>query len=98
MQKNNTICFVYTIYTSRTDDRWRVLQFADIYIYNISLGKEKDDFFGLLGGKTPYSTKMIKNESDPRLPRLFYCSKDNEFFKGIGIIFVNIFDYHFRFS
>ncbi|XP_019873520.1 advillin isoform X2 [Aethina tumida] len=44
-------------------------------------GKEKDDFFNLIGGKAPYATQLIKNDADPRLPRLFNCSSSLNNFK-----------------
>lgn len=37
-------------------------------------GKEKDDFFGLLGGKVAYLTEMARKDYDPRPPRLFFCN------------------------
>lgn len=50
------------------------------------LGKEKDDFFSLLGGKTPYSTKLKKNDTDPRHPRLFHCSLSNGCLRGLLLV------------
>ncbi|KAF7268409.1 hypothetical protein GWI33_018470 [Rhynchophorus ferrugineus] len=36
-------------------------------------GKEKEDFFNLLGGQMPYKTQMIKNIYDKKPARLFFC-------------------------
>lgn len=54
-----------------------------MFYANFIPGKEKEDFFSLLGGKTPYSTKMVNNESDPRVPRLFHCNLVNGSFKSM---------------
>ncbi|KAK9879533.1 hypothetical protein WA026_006604 [Henosepilachna vigintioctopunctata] len=43
-------------------------------------GKEKQEFFDILGGKTLYTTDMMKKESDSRVPRLFCCMNINNYF------------------
>ncbi|CAH0556416.1 unnamed protein product [Brassicogethes aeneus] len=44
-------------------------------------GKEKDDFFSLIGGKTAYNTQLMKNDYDARTPRLFNCNTNTNNFK-----------------
>ncbi|XP_030768126.1 advillin-like isoform X3 [Sitophilus oryzae] len=37
-------------------------------------GKEKEDFFNLLGGRMSYSTRMVRNDQDKKPARLFFCT------------------------
>lgn len=49
-------------------------------------GKEKDDFFNLLNGRSHYFTHLIKNDFDPRPARLFYCTNTANSFKSNRIL------------
>ncbi|KAL1494852.1 hypothetical protein ABEB36_010371 [Hypothenemus hampei] len=42
-------------------------------------GKDKEEFYALLGGRKPYFTQMIRNDFDPRPPRLFFCNSSRKY-------------------
>lgn len=42
-------------------------------------GKEKEEFFSVLGGRCSYSTQIVRNDFDVKPPRLFYCNSSKTF-------------------
>ncbi|XP_066138784.1 villin-1 isoform X3 [Euwallacea fornicatus] len=72
---------------STGDQREMAKGFAGKDFELILEGKEKDDFFTHLGGHCNYSTKMIRNDYDVRLPRLFYCNNHSKKFEAEEILF-----------
>ncbi|XP_063903462.1 advillin isoform X2 [Zophobas morio] len=50
-------------------------------------GKEKSEFFDLIGGKVPYSTQLMRNDGDVKSPKLFHCTKMNGMLRAEEILF-----------
>ncbi|KAJ8952266.1 hypothetical protein NQ318_007433 [Aromia moschata] len=74
--------YVWSGNYSTGDQREMAKGFAGKDFELILEGKEKDDFFNLLGGRSSYNTQMARNDSDPRPPRLFHCNSVNGNFNG----------------
>ncbi|CAH1186187.1 unnamed protein product [Phyllotreta striolata] len=72
---------------STGDQREMAKNFAGKDFELILEGKEREDFFNLLGGKMLYSTKIVKHEFDPKPPRLFRCYSLHGQFKADEIRF-----------
>ncbi|CAH1117600.1 unnamed protein product [Phaedon cochleariae] len=85
--KRGKKAFIWSGTYSTGDQREMAKGFAGKDIELVSEGKEKEDFFHLLGGKSPYSTQMMKTLSDPRPPRLFHCRSFNGSFTAQEMIF-----------
>ncbi|XP_018568811.1 advillin-like, partial [Anoplophora glabripennis] len=79
--------FIWSGNYSTGDQREMAKGFAGKDFELVLEGKERDDFFNLLGGRSPYTTQMIKNDSDPRPPRLFHCSSTSGIFHAEEIVF-----------
>ncbi|XP_050309860.1 villin-like protein quail [Anthonomus grandis grandis] len=66
--------FVWCGNYSTGDQREMAKGFAGKDFELLLEGKEKEEFFTYLGGPGNYPTQMVRNEYDPKPPRLFYCN------------------------
>ncbi|XP_057656314.1 villin-like protein quail [Diorhabda carinulata] len=85
--KRSKKTFVWSGGYSTGDQREMAKGFAGPDFELILEGKEREDFFNLLGGKVPYSTQISKLDFDPKPARLFRCSYSNGEFRAEEIVF-----------
>ncbi|XP_050509264.1 advillin isoform X1 [Diabrotica virgifera virgifera] len=85
--KRSKKAYIWSGTYSTGDQREMAKGFAGKDFELILEGKEREDFFSLLGGKTPYSTQIVKHENDPKPARLFKCSSSKGRFKAEEILF-----------
>ncbi|XP_074029921.1 villin like protein quail isoform X3 [Leptinotarsa decemlineata] len=85
--KRSKRAYIWSGSYSTGDQREMAKGFAGKDFELILEGKEKEDFFNLLGGKLLYFTQMMKNDQDLRPPRLFHCCSSNGNFNAEEIMF-----------
>ncbi|KAG5887879.1 hypothetical protein JTB14_015531 [Gonioctena quinquepunctata] len=85
--KRSKRSYIWSGSYSTGDQREMAKGFAGKEFELVLEGKEKDDFFNLLGGTSVYITQMVKNDQDPRPPRLFHCYSSKGNFNAEEIMF-----------
>ncbi|KAH0810615.1 hypothetical protein GEV33_012178 [Tenebrio molitor] len=87
--KRGKHAFIWCGHYSTGDQREMAKLFAGKDFELVLEGKEKPEFFDMLGGKAVYATQLIRNDGDVRPPRLFHCSKISGVFRVEEIFFFN---------
>ncbi|RZC39580.1 advillin [Asbolus verrucosus] len=87
--KRGKHAFIWCGHYSTGDQREMAKLFAGKDFELVLEGKEKSEFFDMLGGRAVYATQLIRNDGDVRPPRLFHCSKINGLLRAEEIFFFN---------
>ncbi|XP_008194361.1 advillin isoform X4 [Tribolium castaneum] len=87
--KRGKHAFIWCGHYSTGDQREMAKLFAGKDFELVLEGKEKPEFFDLLGGKAVYATQLVRDDGDVRPPRLFHCAKINGVLRAEEIFFFN---------